>query len=249
MLNFEKHLNELKYRTLYISLSFLLTFITCYTKVQIIIYFFTLPLLNTKKVNCLLNQYDFIFTNIFEAFSSYTFISFITTLYLTLPIFLYLFFSFIKLGLLRYEKKYINFIINLILISCFCSIIFTFKFFLPLVLKFFISFENLAKTNLFTLKLEPKILDYLYLTVIFSIWSTLIFQIPVLLLLLLQQTFVNFAIFEKNRKFVFITFVILGGIFSPPEIFAQLIIALPLCLFFEVVLFFAYLKNYYTRYY
>lgn len=223
-----------------------MTFLCTYTHIKFIIYLFTLPFLNKKKLNLALSQSDFIFTNISEAFFTFLSLSFMITLYLSLPIIIYVFFSFIKSGLTKNEKQYLSFVINLFLLFCLFSILFTFHVLLPLFLNFFISFEDLTNTYLFTLKLEPKILDYLYFTLSFLVWSTFIFQIPLFLILFLQQTFVNTSIFENTRRFFLLTFIIIGGLFSPPDILAQLVIALPLCLFFELCLFFSYLKKYYN---
>ena len=246
-LTIEIHFKEIKYRIIYISLSFLLTFFCGYLNITNIIYMLTLPFLKLKKLNLISNQTDFIFTNIFEAFSSYIFLSLIITVYLLLPIIIYSSFSFFKSGLIKHEKIYIAFIIKLFLVCSILSIIFTHKAFLPLILKFFLSFEELIKTNLFTLKLEPKILDYLYMIINFNLGFTIIFQIPLILFLLLNQNFINLKFLEKNRKFFLITFIIVGGLFSPPDLYAQLLIAVPLSSFFEFILFFSYIKNHYKK--
>lgn len=246
MLNIIGHLKEVKYRIFYISFCFITTFLCSYFHIEFIIYLVTLPLLKNEKFCLSLKQSDFIFTNIFEAFSSYIFLSFIITIYLTSPILIYFSFSFIKSGLIKYEKQYLCFVINLFLLCTFFSILFTFQVFLPLFLKFFINFENLAKTHLFTLKLEPKILDYLYLSITFLFWFTFIFQIPLILLLFLKQDFVNFTMFEQSRRFFLITFTLFGSVLSSPEVFAQLMIVLPLCFFFELSLFFSFIKKYYN---
>jgi sec-independent protein translocase protein TatC len=206
---------------------------------------FSVPFISNKKLTVSLNQSDFIFTNIFEAFSSYIFLSFISTFYLTIPIIINIWFSFFKSGLIKYEKDYLFFIINLYLLFGFFSVLFTFKIVLPMFLKFFIGFENLTKTNLFTIKLEPRILDYLNNTASCLICCTFIFQIPIALVIFLKQTFISLTILEKTRRLFLISFVILGGILSPPDIFAQLVIAIPLCFIFEFSLFLTYIKKHY----
>nr|YP_009476624.1 TatC [Chroomonas placoidea]AVM81117.1 TatC [Chroomonas placoidea] len=246
-LSIETHFKELKYRILYISFSWLITFFFSYLNVTYIIYILTLPFLQIKKVNTNLNQSDFIFTNIFEAFSSYVLVSFVTTIYLLLPVISYSCFAFLKSGLMKHEQKYTIFMIKLFLLCCSLALLFTHQIFLPFILNFFLSFEELVKTNLFTLKLEPKILDYLCMIINSFFLFTLIFQIPFSLFLLLNQNLINVYFLEKNRKSFLIISVIAGGVLTPPDICTQLIIALPLCLFFEFILLLSYMKKLYEK--
>lgn len=246
MLTIQIHFKEVRYRILYLSFSCLLTFFFSYLNITYLIYMFMLPFLNIKKVDSILYQSDFIFTNVSEAFSSYILVSFIVTIYLLLPLILYSCFSFLKSGLTKHEKNSLAFIINFFLFCCILSIVFTHQIFLPLMLKFFLSFEELVKTNLFTLKLEPKILDFLYMTVRFVFWFMLVFQMPFSLFFFLNQNLINLNLLEKNRKLFLLTFVIIGGFLSPPDVYTQLLIALPLCLFFEFILFLSYIKKLYN---
>lgn len=248
MLNFYTHLNEIRYRILYISFSGLITFLCVYTHIELILYLWSLPFLNNKKIVISLNQSDFIYTNIYEAFSSYLFLSLIITFYLTIPLVIKTWFSFVKPGLLKYEKQYVLFIINIFLLFGILSLFFSFNILLPMFLKFFTSFENLAKTHLFTIKLEPKIFDYINNTVTLILWCTFIFEIPIILIVFIKQTVFNLTILQKSRRFFLIGFIILGALLSPPDILAQLVIAIPFCIFFEICVFFSYLKRLYEFY-
>lgn len=245
MLNLKTHFTELKYRFLYIFFSFILTFFSSYFYIDYIIYFFSIPLIKIKIKSAWLNQADFIFTNVFEAFSAYYFVAFVISIYFTIPILTKIIFSFIKLGLQLHEKKAIIFILNLFIFCCICSIIFLYKILLPFILTFFITFENITKTNLFTLKLEQKLLDYIYLVVFFLLWCNVFFQIPLLLIFFLTNNIVNFYNLIDNRRLLLINFLIIGAIFSPPEIGSQLLIALPLGFIFEVIFFLYYVKKLY----
>lgn len=245
MLNFKSHFNELKYRIFYIGLSFMLTFTCSYFYIGHIIYILSLPFLNIRKINVFLNQSDFIFTTIFEAFSSYLFISGVIACYFIIPNLLYGLFSFLKSGLTLSEKKYLKFIIKLFLIFFFFSMNFAYWVCLPFILKFFIGFEEIIKANLFTLKLEPKILDYLNMTIISILWFNIIFQMPFILLFCLYQDFFDIKFLKKNRKIFLMNFIIISALITPPDVITQLIIALPLTLFFELILFFSYLKQTY----
>lgn len=247
MLNLHTHFTELKYRFFYIIFSFCLTFFFSYFYIDYIIYFFSIPLikLKTKTTLLLLTQADFIFTNMFEAFNAYYFITFTLSLYFSIPVFLKIIFAFVKLGLQVNEKKSIMFVLNLFFVSCFISILFLYKILLPVIIKFFITFENISKTNLYTLKLEQKLFDYISLLIFFLIWCTIFFQIPLILILFLTKNIVNFDNLINHRRILLINFLIIGAILSPPEIYSQLLIAIPLSFLFEIIFFIYYVKMLY----
>jgi Sec-independent protein secretion pathway component TatC len=108
MLNIEFHLNELKYRFVYILFSVFITFLFSYLHVKILMYLLAEPFLRHQSKRLYIFETDFIFTNIFEAFSSYITISFIVTIYIMLPFCSYIIFGFVQVGLFFYEKNLIN---------------------------------------------------------------------------------------------------------------------------------------------
>jgi sec-independent protein translocase protein TatC len=80
MLIIQTYIKELKYLLYYILISITLTTIVIYTYNYEILYIISKPLigLNTQ-------QFNFIFTNIFEAFKTYIFLSIFMGIHLNLP--------------------------------------------------------------------------------------------------------------------------------------------------------------------
>lgn len=240
MLNFFSHVNELRWRLIYASIAFLSAFICSYLNITVVIYLFTLPFLKISKKSIF--ESDFIFTNIFEAFSSYIYICLIVSLCAAIPFFIYITFSFFKVGLLNHEKKQLISFIRFFLIWSSISIILVYEIFLPFIFKFFLSFQNTEQTMFFTLKLEARIINYVIQMSTFLLFGIIFCQIPNLLMYLLKKNMITAHFLKTNRRMTFICCLIIGCLLSPPDIYSQLCVALPLFICIEVTLFFAYIK-------
>lgn len=235
------HLNELKIRFIYILISFGCTFIICYSQMDIFIYVLAQPIKKIQVVNNSLLQSDFIYTNIFEGFSSYFYLACLITCYLIMPFFLFTVFNFIKSGLLLSEKKIIVLLIIIFLTFYVSAFFFMYYIFLPLILKFFLSFEQILETSLFTLKLEHKIIDYVYTVGIITFITISLFQIPFVFISLLICNVINFNFLKQNRRNCLIFFFCISLFISPPDICSMFILVLPLIFLFEGVLFSLYI--------
>jgi sec-independent protein translocase protein TatC len=248
MLNIQSHLNELKLRFIYIFVSFFSTFFFSYLYVDILMYLLALPFIRYKSKGFNIFETDFIFTSIFEAFYSYITISFIVSFYIMLPLFIYTILGFIQVGLFLYEKHLLSTLISNILILSVLAIFFIYSIFLPLTFKFFLNFEELIKTPLFTLKLEQKITDYVYLTLSIYVLVILGFQFPLIIYYLLKYECISFFYIKKKRRFFIITFFLLGCLLSTPDLYSLLLITIPLLILFEINFFFFQIKESYKKF-
>jgi sec-independent protein translocase protein TatC len=246
MLNIQFHFFELKLRFIYLCFSFFVTFLSSYLYSEILIYLYTLPLLKIQLLSAKLIQSNFIFTNLSDVFHSHIYVTTSITLYFTFIIFIYHIFSYLSIGLFYYEKKrFLNFFYGLFLYFS-CLVFFITQFFLPIFIKFFLSFENIKQKNLFTIRYEANLFDYLVLNNLFIFFLVLICLIPPILFYISQINLVSSTFFKKHRRFFIISFFIIGGIFSPPDLYSQLLIAFPLLCCFEFILFIFCLKKIYT---
>jgi len=247
MLSLQIHFQELTFRLVYVTFAFFNTFLICYIYIDVIMYLVAFPFLKLKTGLITSLQHDFIYTNIFEAFTSYLTLAFIITIYLVLPLFLYSLFEFLKLGLFAYEKNYIGFLLRVSLILYIIAIFFIYMLFFPLIFKFFLSFEEVTKTFFFTLKLEQKLIDFVFLILHFSTIFILLFQIPLIIVYLLKQNFISFTFLKNNRRFFIISIFIVSCLLSPPDLISLLIIAMPICVCFEIILFLFQVQHSYKK--
>ena len=64
-----------------------------------------------------------------------------------------------------------------------------------------------------------------------------LFEFPIILILLNKINFVQLKTLEKYRKHIYVLFFIFSGIITPPDVFTQLIVAIPMIIFYEISIF------------
>lgn len=244
MSNLTNHLNEFICTFFYILFSFCLTFLTSYIFAPQLIKVLSLPLSKYIKIG----QYDFIFTNIFEVFDTYITLAFYNSLFLNLPLFLYLIYLFIKPGLFKYEKDFLVLILKTFSKFVFFSIIFTYYLVLPSILSFLLNLDLVINSSYVVLKMDTKLYDY----VIFScklifIYCFFIFQLPSVFIIFVYFQQPNLSFFYRKRRVFIVLSFIIGCIFSSPDLISLFIVSIPLIIFFECIVFTFILKDNYKN--
>jgi sec-independent protein translocase protein TatC len=236
MLTIFNHWYEVRVRLFYIIFSFSLTFFVSYLYSDILMYIYVTPFVDEFE------QKKFIFTNLSEAFYSCISLSLNISIICTLFLIIYMIFSFLKAGLYKKEFYLLKNIVCVLMVSLLLSFLFVYFTLLPRIIFFFTQFES---SKLFELTLEAKILDYLDLVQNCLFWISIAFQFPVLLFLSIYLKLFSIKSLLNKRKGLIILCFIMGAVFSPPDVFTQVLIALPLCISLELmILFFIVLDEY-----
>ncbi|MDZ4133708.1 MAG: twin-arginine translocase subunit TatC, partial [Dethiobacteria bacterium] len=71
----------------------------------------------------------------------------------------------------------------------------------------------------------------------------LVFQLPVVFWFLGSIGLVNTTFLRRNRKFALLIIVIASAILTPPDIFSQVLMSIPLMVLYELGIFMVYLAN------
>jgi len=222
------HFIELKFRIIYIFISFLLTFIICFNYWKVIFWYFTLLFLASHKF--------FIYTKIYEAlFISIKFSLFISLIINLIFIIYNSFFYLIKGFYNIYIYLlciYIFFFYLLLIIIFFIS----YDYLIPYILNFLLNFQQLD-INLFSiLTFEARLSDF------FNLICNVIYIFY--LNLFIFFSFISFLILKYNFKFLrpltylLLIFIIL--IFSPPDLFIQIILFFIFLIIVEIIIFLNY---------
>jgi sec-independent protein translocase protein TatC len=134
----------------------------------------------------------------------------------------------------------------MLLIALICSFLlfwsgslFCYYLIIPKAWNFFLSYQqNIAGSEI---RLEAKISEYLNLFVQIITSFGICFQLPIILCILtiLGLTSSKF-LKEKRRLFIVIIFII-AAIFTPPDVFSQIALAIPLILLYEFSILFCML--------
>lgn len=241
---FTYYLNEVKYRIFYCFLSFLINCLVWFFFINELLFIIVKPLVNINRND----EFSyFIFTGMADIVTIYIKIIFVLGFISTFPLLCLQLWFFLVQGLYNYEKK------NLFIFIFFFIFIFIFIFLLlyiyliPSVWLFFVNFELTNDNSLFGVYYEAHISDYVnFLFNIFYIFFCLL-QIPVLIVFLLYFNFIKVNFFVYYRKYFIIIFFILGGIFSPPDVFSQIFISFFILFIYEIILFFNLLLTNYKN--
>jgi sec-independent protein translocase protein TatC len=80
-----------------------------------------------------------------------------------------------------------------------------------------------------------KLADYIDFTLKFMLGSGLVFELPLIMVLLGRMGIINPAILTKFRKYAFLIAFIIGGIVTPtPDMFNMTLMSLPIYFLYEI---------------
>ena len=218
--------NEIKYRLMYIFISFLFCLLISFQYSDALFYLFVKPFLLVDA------NRSFLFTDLREGFqTTFKLIFFISFLFV-LPYSWYLFWTFWKPSLYNFEINYPYFFFWLSWFNL-CTLI-TYKYLLQFLWKFFLGFE--FSSGLVHIYLEATIQSYFNFT--FQIWAC------VLLFLVLPFFLKSYG---SLRPFVWFASILLISFICPPDVLIQTLLTLGLFIFFEIVFLFEILRTKYIQ--
>jgi len=105
---------------------------------------------------------------------------------------------------------------------------------MPLMIKFFLSFETSAQISSLSIQLEPKVNEYLSLIMRLIFAFGISFQLPVLLSLLARVGFVDSEYLKKRRKYVIVIIFAVAALLTPPDPITQIGLGIPLLILYEL---------------
>lgn len=217
------HLQELRKRLI---LSFIAVgggFALCYAFAEKIFDVLAAPLLKMMPAGGSL-----IFTSVAEAFFTYMKVAFIAGLIVASPFVLYQIWAFVAPGLYRHEKKYV---VPFIVAGSFffaIGILFAYYVALPVGFKFLLGFA----TDF--IKPLPSMKEYLSFSIKFLLAFGLVFEFPVVLVVLARIGVVDAKTLARQRKYAILLIFIFAAILTPPDIISQIIVALPMIGLYEL---------------
>jgi sec-independent protein translocase protein TatC len=217
------HLLELRNRLLKSIASVLVIFLCLAYFANDIYHLLALPLLASLP-----NGTTMIATGVASTFFVPFKLTFIVSFLLAVPYILFQIWSFIAPALYSKEKHLIAPLIASSTILFYGGIAFAYFLVFPLVFGFFTSVTPEGVVN------APDISTYLDFVLQMFFAFGLSFEIPVAMLLLIWAGVVDRAsLIEKRSYFIVASFVI-AMFLTPPDVFSQTLLAVPMCLLYEV---------------
>ena len=182
-----------------------------------------------------------VYTKLYEAFFVEIKVALFAAFFVTFPIIANQLWAFVAPGLYAKEKKaFLPFVLATpVLFLAGASL--AYFVVMPTAFKWFIGFQG--ERGGIPLEALPAAGDYLDLVMRFILAFGISFLLPVLLLLLNRAGLVSRAQFAGARRYVIVAIFILAAIVTPPDVFSQIVLAIPLLALFEGALLIMHLSE------
>ena len=230
-MGFLEHLEELRWRLIKSFVSIIFGSILSFSFIDKILSILLLPTLETTipiNIQVLSVQGMFIIK---------WFISFISGFILAFPVLIYQLWKFISPGLKVNEKKYVFPIVFFSFSSFVIGISFGYFVLIPFSLEFFSSIGMGNIENNYSIQYYFSFLSWLLLG------SGVIFQLPVVSLMLSALGLLTPAFMRHYRRHSIVSIFILSSFITPPDPVSMLIMAVPLILLYELSIGISWLVN------
>ena len=149
-------------------------------------------------------------------------------LLITMPYLFYEVWMFMSPGLYKNEKTFVMPLMITTIILFTAGIAFAYFIVCPIIFKFFIA----SAPN--SIQVMTDISQYLNFIIKLVFAFGIAFEIPVATFLLIKSGIVKKDSLIKSRPYLIILFFVIGMLLTPPDIFSQLFLALPMWLLFEL---------------
>lgn len=154
------------------------------------------------------------------------------SLFIAVPVILHQIWGFIAPGLYQHEKKLAVPLLVASIFLFYAGMAFAFFVVFPIMFGFFASVTPEGVAMMTDI---GQYLDFV-LTLFFAFGVA--FEVPVATVLLIAAGVVEVATLRRSRPYVILACFVIGMLLTPPDIFSQTLLAVPMWLLFEIGLFF-----------
>ena len=162
---------------------------------------------------------------------------FFSALLITMPYLFYEMWMFMSPGLYKKEKTFIAPLMLSTIFLFLSGVAFAYFIVCPIIFKFFI---GVAPESI---SVMTDINQYMNFVIKLIFAFGIAFEIPVATFLLIKSEIVKKETLVKARPYLVIVFFVLGMLLTPPDIFSQLFLAIPMWVLFELGLLVSRDKN------
>ena len=166
-----------------------------------------------------------------DAFVTRLKVALIAGLVLASPWMFYQFWRFVRPALLAREARTITLAVVFSTFFLLGGVAFALFVILPIGIRFLLSFES-AK-----LEFLPSIDRYVTFVSHILLGAGLVFQLPVVVFFLARLGILTPKLLRKNRPIAVVLLVFIAALLTPPDVFTQLLLGVPLVILYELSIF------------
>ncbi len=167
-------------------------------------------------------------TNVAAPFFTPIKLTAVTAVFLSVPYILYQIWAFVAPALYQHEKRLIYPLLFSSTILFYIGVAFAYYVVFPLVFGF------LTKTAPEGVAVATDISSYLDFVLTLFLAFGICFEVPVAIILLCWTGVTSTQSLKSKRPYIIVAAFIIGMLLTPPDIFSQTLLAIPMCLLFEV---------------
>src|SRR3990167_205938 len=182
------------------------------------------------------SQLEFIFTAPMEYFFAQLKLAVFAGMFLAFPVIAWQLYAFVAPGLYKTERGVFWPYLVLAPLLFALGAAFVYFLMLPMLARFTVSMEHIEAAGT-TIRMMPRVGDYLALVMALMVAFGLSFQLPLVLTLLARIGIVSSSMLAKGRKYAIVAILAFAAVFTPPDPMSQILLAAPVYLLYEISIF------------
>ena len=225
------HLVELRSRLLKCVVAFVICFAIAFSQAGKVFGFLVQPLVRAYGEGVV---GKLIYTKLYEAFFVEIKVAAFAAICMAFPIIANQLWAFVAPGLYRREKRaFLPFLIATpVLFTAGAAL--AYYGVMPVAFKFFLGFQSSAAVTGISQEAMPAMGEYLDLVMNMILGFGVAFLLPVLLMLLERAGIVNRQQLKAGRRYAIVAAFAIAAVMTPPDIWSQFALAIPLMLLYEI---------------
>jgi len=145
-----------------------------------------------------------------------------------MPFIFYQIWKYVGVALKKKERKYLIFFGPVSYILFFCGAAFAFRAVLPLAIRFLRTFSTADITPMWSLNAYVSFLSKMIIA------FGLMFELPLVILLLSKLGLVTHRSKKKGLKYAVVVIFVVAAVLTPPDVISQIMLAVPILLLYLV---------------
>jgi len=181
-----------------------------------------------------INSHPFQIININMAgqFSTHIMVSTVSGIIVAFPYIFWEIWRFIKPALHNTEKKYTRGAVFFTSLLFILGVLFGYYIIVPLSVEFLGNYS--VSTQIVN---QINLSSYISTVTSATLATGIVFELPMVVFLLSKIGLITPGFLRRNRKYAIIVILIIAAIITPPDVFSQIIVSMPLLLLYEISIF------------